>query len=391
MFEKALIRGAGIDGVVDIGLVAETLLFYRSTHLLLDMGSLPALATQLGIDGLLMLLRRPEVTASYCPETPTVLTNTKNGLSQHDFGQMFWHGKDAKSDARDQIALSITRSGELNVPNKLITQVVDLLKIHRLPQDFGSVGNSARADCDDAHYVNLAARTVLETLRPTFSIPRGMRFGVLKLDEEFAIDTNLDFAAINRLPGSFEISGAYILAHIVSARADTYFAADYMGELVTGPANSKLIRLKHFDFIRRRFKSEEQHDIFENVVLDDARTVREVVNSKERSIAEFFRLLDEASKFRTWMQAQNPDSQLVREYYDQMNKDTWIGRLPGKTLRFAFFTGAGILADMIAPTGLGTAAGIGLGATDSLLLDKLMKGWRPSHFIEGPLKKFVEK
>jgi hypothetical protein len=98
MFEKAVIRGAGIDGAVDIGLVAETLLFYRSTHLLLDMGSLSALTTQLGVDGLLTLLHRPEVTASYCPETPTVLTNTTSGLSQHDFGQMFWHGKDAKRE-----------------------------------------------------------------------------------------------------------------------------------------------------------------------------------------------------------------------------------------------------------------------------------------------------
>jgi len=84
-----LIRGAGVDGAVDIGLVAETLLFYRSTHLLLDMGSLPALSVQLRSEGLLSLLRRPEVTASYCPETPTVLTNTQAGLSQHDFGQMF--------------------------------------------------------------------------------------------------------------------------------------------------------------------------------------------------------------------------------------------------------------------------------------------------------------
>jgi hypothetical protein len=64
MFEKALIRGAGVDNAVDIGLVGETLLFYRSTHLLLDMSSLPALAIQLGADGLLALLQRPEVTAS---------------------------------------------------------------------------------------------------------------------------------------------------------------------------------------------------------------------------------------------------------------------------------------------------------------------------------------
>jgi hypothetical protein len=390
MFEKALIRGAGVDGAVDIGLVAETLLFYRSTHLILDMGSLPALSTQLGADGLLTLLQRPEVTASYCPETPTVLTNTNRGLAQHDFGQMFWHGEDAKTDAYDQIALSINRSGN-SIPAKTVTQIIDLLKINRLPQDKRSIANSARTDCNDPHFVNMSARAVLEILRPTFDIPHNMRFSLMMLDGEFAVDTNLDFAAINRLSNVNEISSAYILAHIVSSRADTYFAADYMGELVTSPANSALIRLKHFDFIRRRMKSEDQHDVFENVVLGDARTLREVVNSRERSIGEFFGLLDQGAKFRNWMHSQNPDAQLVREYYDQVNKETWIGRLPGKTLRFAFFTGAGLLADLVAPTGLGTATGLGLGATDSLLLDKLLKGWRPSHFIEGPLKRFVTK
>ncbi|MDH2341529.1 hypothetical protein [Bradyrhizobium sp. SSUT77] len=389
MFEKALIRGAGVDGAVDIGLVAETLLFYRSTHLLVDMASLPALCVQLGPDGLLSLLRRPEVTASYCPDTPTVLTNTERGLSQHDFGQMFWHGESAKSDAHDQIALSLTRSGELEVPIKTVNQIVDFLKIHRLPQEIGTIANSARADCDDPHFVSMSARTVLETLRPSFAIPKNMHFRVINLGGEFAIDTNLDFDAINRSSNGNAISGAYILAHIVSSRADTYFAADYMSELVTSPANSALIRLKHFDFVRRRIKSEDQHDMFENVVLNDARTVREVLNSKERSITEFFRLLDVGAKFRGWMHAQHPDAQLVREYYDQVNKETWIGRLPGKSLRFVFFTGAGMLADMFAPTGLGTAAGLTLGAADSLLVDKLLRGWRPSQFIEGPLKRFV--
>jgi hypothetical protein len=42
-----------------------------------------------------------------------------------------------------------------------------------------------------------------------------------------------------------------------------------------------------------------------------------------------------------------------------------------------------MLADLLAPTGLGTAARLGIGAADSLPLDKLLKGWRPGHFIEG--------
>jgi hypothetical protein len=389
MFEKALIRGVGVDNAVDIGLVGETLLFYRSTHLLLDMSSLPALAIQLGADGLLALLQRPEVTASYCPEIPSVHNNSDKGLVQHDFGQLFWHGANARTTPHDQIALSITRSGTAGVSKKIITGISDLLPIHRLPEGASSIPNAARADCDDGYFLNVATRALLGIKCPNYVIPPNMRFELLKLEGEFAVDTNIGFGAVNRSPGAEELTSALILAHIVNARADTYFAAEYMGELVTSPANSALIRHKHFDFIRRRIRSEEQHDMFESVVLNDARTVREALNSKERSMPEFFDLLEKGARFREWMHGQNPDAQLVREYYERVNKETWIGRLPGKSLRFAFFTGAGMVADLFAPTGLGTVAGLGIGATDSLLLDKLLKGWRPSQFVEGPLRRFV--
>lgn len=68
MFEKAVIRGAGVDYHVDLGLVAETLLFYGSTHLVLDFGSVGTLLRKLGTDGLATLLERPEIKASYAPE-----------------------------------------------------------------------------------------------------------------------------------------------------------------------------------------------------------------------------------------------------------------------------------------------------------------------------------
>ena len=39
----------------------------------------------------------------------------------------------------------------------------------------------------------------------------------------------------------------------------------------------------------------------------------------------------------------------------------------------------------------GTAAGTALSLADSFLLDKLIKGWKPSQFIDGPLKDFVQR
>ena len=59
----------------------------------------------------------------------------------------------------------------------------------------------------------------------------------------------------------------------------------------------------------------------------------------------------------------------------------WADNLPPKTLRWLIFTAAGIP--------LSLAAAVGLGAADTFLLDKLIKGWKPNQFIEGPLKDFL--
>jgi hypothetical protein len=55
-------------------------------------------------------------------------------------------------------------------------------------------------------------------------------------------------------------------------------------------------------------------------------------------------------------------------------------------MRFAFFTGLGLVADTFLTGGLGTLTGMGLGATDSFLLDKLIGGWKPHQFINYSLK-----
>ena len=65
-------------------------------------------------------------------------------------------------------------------------------------------------------------------------------------------------------------------------------------------------------------------------------------------------------------------------------------KLPTKRIRLAVFaltnTALGLLTSPI----IGASSGLGLSALDSFLLDKVMKGWRPNHFIEGPLKHFIE-
>jgi len=43
----------------------------------------------------------------------------------------------------------------------------------------------------------------------------------------------------------------------------------------------------------------------------------------------------------------------------------------------------------MASAAAGAATAVGIAAADGFLLDKVLKGWRPNQFLEGPLKDFI--
>jgi hypothetical protein len=67
----------------------------------------------------------------------------------------------------------------------------------------------------------------------------------------------------------------------------------------------------------------------------------------------------------------------------------WAERLPSKTARWAIFTAAGTVASLALTPLVGTAVGLGLTAADTFLVDKLIKGWKPNQFVNGPLREFL--
>ena len=129
---------------------------------------------------------------------------------------------------------------------------------------------------------------------------------------------------------------------------------------------------------------------FYDIIVPDFPTIRETLNQGSRTFAEFLILLDKAEKFKNWIRTSNPDVGLVQNYHRAARATTWADRLPSKSIRFAVASGIGLFAETLAPSGVGAAVGIGTGAVDSLLLDRVIKGWRPNQFIQGPYRAFVE-
>jgi len=89
-------------------------------------------------------------------------------------------------------------------------------------------------------------------------------------------------------------------------------------------------------------------------------------------------LLDESQKFREWIQGLNPDAKLTAEYVRDITAKGWMASLPAKMIRYVLASALG----MASP-----AAGLAVGVVDSFLLDRIANGWRPSHFVEGTLKR----
>jgi hypothetical protein len=397
MFEKAIVYRAGVKTKVDIGLLAETLFFYGRTHLLLDRGSLVSLVKLIPRDVLLDLFDMDAIQLSYVRQSFAVMAS--GAPVAYDFGAITLHGNvdGAKiRNHRDEIAETLARElGASRATQKFAQKIADRAALHRyrgLKEKEKVIPDLMRADLEDQTFVHNAVRSVLVYMVPDFDENIQFTFRVFRSERgDFFVDTDLDFKRLNEAfnkvvpPEQDTLTPARILAEIQDARADTFFAAHYMAEPVTGSISSDIMKLKHFEFLRSRSANTDDIELFHELVVPEFPTIREILNSGEQSFEEFVKFLPQANKFKQFLTEANPDVGLVKSYQDEVTRKSWIETLPGKSIRFVVAAGTGLAASaMVGPIG-----GLAAGVTNSFLLDRLLKGWKPNRFIQGPYKRFV--
>jgi hypothetical protein len=91
--------------------------------------------------------------------------------------------------------------------------------------------------------------------------------------------------------------------------------------------------------------------------------------------------LDCAARFKDWLKAVNPDEDLIRTYMRDVSSEGWIQRLPAKSIRYVL---------TLALDATNPAVGLVSGFVDNFVVDKLLSGWRPNHFVSGKLSPFVQ-
>lgn len=396
MFEKSLIYRVGDDKQVDVGQLAEALFFYGSTQLLLDRGSVLHLARKLPHDVLLELFDRDAIKLSYTRSHFAMVSNGNPPV--HNVGAISFGGAGGKrlKNYQEEILETLERElGRTKSVRKLAADIAGKATLQRLrgvPGGETEIADLARSDFEDPGFVAQAVKTTLESIIPGYKAPANLEFRAMRHEGGgYFVLTNLNMDELNTKyrkathASDSPLSIAYLLCHLVNARVDTFLAAYYMAEPVTTLLSGQIMQLKHFEFLRSRQRSEADIELFHEIVVPAFPTIREAINSGERSMTEFMNLLDEAQKFKKFLTTTNPDKGLVQNYYREVTKKSWVETLRGKLIRFVVAAGTGFAAS----AKFGPVGGIGVGAANSFLLDRILKGWRPNRFIEGPYQRFV--
>jgi hypothetical protein len=305
-----------------------------------------------------------------------------------------------KWSSEDDLASVLARKGyETKKANSAARSIIKLAppELMKLSGKSIDVIQMANEDLRDPQYMNAAARVFLQD-KTGQQIPPNWNFKAHEIGKgEFIVVTNYDFPLLsaqyqklNQLPANELLTPSSVLAEVLEARADVVFASKYMAESVTTPTRSAIIQNK-FELIGnlRRQHSQADIELFQEIHLN-GNSLRTAINSGQRTFEEFLDLLDKTRKFKSWLKGVKPEAGLLKEYHDAVIRETWLERLPNKSSRFTVMTGAGAIIDYFVTGGAATVGALALGAADTFLVDRMLKGWRPNQFVEKNLTPFLQ-
>jgi hypothetical protein len=372
------------------------MLFYQSVRVIItDREMLKWLVVKCQPSILLELLESEALKISYLEDfTGIYTTNTNSPHERHKptIGQMphrAWQA-DAPKLFAEAIECSI-KGGK-----RFAKQFSKFIEPERYDP---SVPKSTLQDFSQGQYVREAVIHILKYLAPEYQIASDFTFEVTEDNSHLVVETNIDFRKANEIyhqrvhASKNSLSASFLLSLLVDVRGDWYFSSHYSSEIATDSLNSAIMRLKFADILKKQEVSQGQLQLFQDFTLDNARALREVINVGEKDFADLQKLLSSSStrRFKRWLRDQPEDISLLKEYFREVTKSSWVDKLPAKSMRWAIFNAVGLAVDVLGGAGIGKALGLAISAGDQFLLDKIIKGWKPNQFIDQPLKQFVHR
>lgn len=413
MFESIMIRHTappGAESTVDLGHLAESMLFYGKVRLALTRGSVKDLVGKLGPDLAIELVENPCIDSVYL--------NASFGIRSEDVGTanarhrpislLIGAGPSGTDEStfqpethydvvHDVFAQAI---GSRRRANRKANRFINQLRSHEPIEDIPS---QAVEDWQREQYVRPAVAAVIAELAPTYTPPNDLRTELVPLaDGWFRFDSNINWNALRaahaaKTGAPSTLGPADLLTALVDVNEDLYLGAALDATLAQDRLGAQLLRIKCADLRRAADMQQTQIDQFQYLKVDSVHDIRTVINSGDRSFEEFLKVHGEAKPFRDWLDGQPPDANLVAAYSAETVTKHGFDKAPQRQLRWMLPTGGEVAtailheADMMSrDVSAGTALALAaIGLIDKFVIERYKHGWRPSSFIDDELRPFV--
>ena len=384
MFEKAVLSDRQRFRGIDPGLLAEFLIYYDKVQVTCTASDLAILAERIGIDTTVELLKiqhlsvvLDELDVHFFTESDGIYRFSSTGaLSSPEM-------------LAGHISMRLGHSGAQH--RKKIDEMIDLIEFRSDYTPIEMELEQCAAAAIDWLATSNAAIELLFALSGQWDIYREAQGSPLfrvtnmsGLPPGAHIETNI--AYLNKKDLYDKRAILRLACQLLRNVSDAKTAA---ADMAVTDQFSQLLAESFSRALRAPIRNDVR--LFEEVVLGRTPAVAEAIRTGHRSYSDLLSLLEKKQKFTNWMKGRSPEKRLVDEYFEAVRRQGWLSAIPGKVGRYSFFTGAGLLIDAFATGGIATATAIGGSAIDAFLLDPLTRGWRPDHFVEGPLRKFVAK
>lgn len=389
MFERITFRNSTRPGsLIDIGAVAEALIFYGHVDIVGNGATIKYLLKAIPPLVLLDLLRSKRLTLRFLSDQIGVRTQNRQGTAP--LHNLITFSSPQHTIEKEPFDLFYERRSDRLSARRFARSVIEVTH--------GAFDASAvLASLMDSAKTELIVSALLQATAPEYENEVPLRFRLQKEHAGFTVDTNINFTKANSHYHKIismdhsSLTPAYLLALIQGAHEELYFAGLLDSEIAVDSLSRAIHPYLISSVLEKRLASQSGINAFASLTLGSSHSIREAVNSGKVSFAEIIKLLNKADEFRDWLQSQPIDADLVKNYYDAVVRETWVEKLPTRGTRWGLFTAGGIALDALGLGGLGTALGVTLSAFDAFVLDKLIGGWKPHHFVEHDLKTVIQK
>lgn len=386
MFEKICVKSnLGNEQTINIASLIDIMLFYGEVNVLVYEKELAALLKAFGADLLAELIRLGRIQL-HIRQNLFGAANPSNN-SKHIYGLGFFNKQDDSIEgilyrAHRTLIKDSTRNNKFAVRFSYI--------VSPLPMQTVKIMDFIKEDLKNQEYLKSATLAYLKYHYPEYVQQEDLKIQIEETTQtEFPFDSYCIHSNVNEkqltdlmykkgFNSPFYYSG--LLLALGESRSDNCIAGLFESELLTNDSYSKLITFQLSDSIKKALKGQQQINLFQDNILYECPRLGKAFLTGAINDRQLIQLLNEGDKWRLWLQNRPDDANIIKEYTRELSKKTLVDNPIIKGSRMAVTSLMGFIPI------IGPVLEKGVSLFDTFFIDKLLRGWKPNHFIQDKLE-----